>query len=392
MKLIKEFIALDLRYLEKVNTGLARYAINISKYLINLNENKKFKFILILPPEKFCIHLKDYISHIKNNAEIIYWDQKRLLRWKFPFFIIDAKLYYFLLKRKIGVFFCPYVDPPLLPGINVISTIHDTTPIDVKDYFQNFKFLKKSLYLIRLLFTLYTSNIILTVSNSSKERLISIYSRHFFKLKSKLQNIRVIPNGVYLNRSEKDNFLIKSLNKYNLPEQKYFLYVGDRRPHKNIESVIKLVNQFNKKFNKNFKLILAGSNSYKNFKLLSKIKNNKSFVIEIVNPTDLELDYLYEECVALCFLSLSEGFGIPILEAAIRGKKIIANKIPIFEEIAPPESLLIDTKNLERNLDDINEYLNNKCFPNKKFIEKNWCWEKSASLLSKILLTIINSN
>ena len=66
--------------------------------------------------------------------------------------------------------------------------------------------------------------------------------------------------------------------------------------------------------------------------------------------------------------------------------------IPIFEEIAPPESLLIDTQNLERILDDMNEYLNNKCFPNKKYIEKNWCWKKSASLLSKILLTIINSN
>ncbi|MDA9746861.1 glycosyltransferase family 4 protein [Prochlorococcus sp. AH-736-M13] len=388
MKLKNNFVALDLRYLEKENTGLARYSINISKYLINNNE--KLKFIVILPPEKYSIHLKDYVNDIKNNSDIIYWDQKRLLRWKFPFFIIDAKLYYFLLRRKIRVFFCPYIDPPLLPGINVISTIHDTTPIDVKDYFQNLKFLKKSLYAFRLLITLYTSNLILTVSNSSKNRLIAIYSKHFLKLKSKLENIKIIPNGVYLNRYKKDNFVHKTLKKYNLSKKKYFLYVGDRRPHKNIESIINLINLYNKKFNEDFQLILAGSNSYKNFKLLSKIKNHKSFVIEIVNPNDIELDYLYKECEALCFLSLSEGFGIPILEAAIRGKKIIANKMPIFEEIAPPESLLIDIKNFESALDQMNEYLNNKSFPNKKDIEKKWCWENSASLLSKILLTIIN--
>ena len=170
------------------------------------------------------------------------------------------------------------------------------------------------------------------------------------------------------------------------------MYVGDRRPHKNIGSIINIINQYNKKFNKDFKLILAGSNSYKNFKLLKKIESHKSFVIEIFNPTDFELNYLYEECIALCFLSLSEGFGIPILEAALRGKKIIANKIPIFKEIAPPESLLIDTQDFQKTLYEINAYLNSKCFPNKKFIEKNWCWEKSANLLSKILLTIINSN
>ena len=391
MKLIKKFIAIDLRYLEKENTGLARYAINISKYSINENKNKKFKFIVILPPEKFCMHLKDYIDDVKKNAEIIYWDQKRLLRWKFPFFLIDAKLYYFLLKRKIGVFFCPYIDPPLLPGINVISTIHDTTPIDVKDYFQNLKFLKKSLYILRLLLTLYTSSLILTVSNSSKKRLISIYS-NYLKLESKLNNIKIVPNGVNLNRSNKDNFVNKNLLKYNFLTKKYFLYVGDRRPHKNIATIINLINQYNKKFNKDFKLILAGSKSYKNLKLLKKIKNHKSLVIEIINPTDNELDYLYKNCAALCFLSLSEGFGIPILEAAIRGKKIIANKIPIFEEIAPQESLLLDMQNFETNLYEIDTYLSNKSFPKKENIEKKWGWENSASLLSKILLTIINSN
>ena len=390
MKSIEKFVALDLRYLEKENSGLARYTINISKYLINENKNNKLNFIAILPPEKFCIHLKDYINEIKKNSDIIYWDQKRLLRWKFPFFFVDLKLYYFLVKRKIKVFFCPYIDPPLLPGINVISTIHDTTPIDVKDYFQNLKFFKKSMYALRLLLTLYTSSIVLTVSKSSKKRLISIYSKYFFKLKSKLKNIKVIPNGVYLPRSKKDNLDNNILKKFNLSKKEYFLYVGDRRPHKNIGCVINLINQYNKKFNQDFKLILAGSNSYINFKLLSKIKNFNSFVIEIVDPTDLELDYLYKECSALCFLSLSEGFGIPILEAAIRGKKIIANKIPIFEEISPPESLLIDTNNFEKALYEINKYLNNKRFPNKKYIEKNWCWKNSASLLSKILLTIIN--
>ena len=46
MKLTNKFVALDLRYLEKENTGLSRYAINISKYLIK--ENKKTNLNLLL--------------------------------------------------------------------------------------------------------------------------------------------------------------------------------------------------------------------------------------------------------------------------------------------------------------------------------------------------------
>lgn len=390
MNLKKKLVALDLRYLEKKYTGLSRYAINISKNLIKENDNKKLNYFLILPPKTFCSHLTEDINKLKKNSEIIYWDQKRKLRWKFPFFIFDIKLYYFLLKKKIGTYFCPYIDPPLLPGINVISTIHDTTPIDISNYFQNFQQVKKLLYSFRLLITLYSSNIILTVSNSTKARLISLYSKELFQLKEKLENIKVIPNGVLLNISNKDNIKLNDLNKYNLSKNKYFLYVGDRRPHKNIQSIILFVKLYNKKFNKNFKLILAGSNSYKNFKLLSMINQNKRFILEIINPNDSVLDYLYNHCEALCFLSLSEGFGIPILEAAIREKKIIANNIQIFKEVAPSQSLLIDPSNFENMLEDINKFLNNDIFPDKKNIKKKWSWKKSASLLSKILLSTMD--
>ena len=390
MNLNKKFVALDLRYLEKKYTGLSRYAINISKYLIKENTNKKLNYLIILPPRIFCSHLTDYINKIKTNSEIIYWDQKRHLRWKFPFFIFDIKLYYYLLKRKVGTYFCPYIDPPLLPGINVISTIHDTTPIDVKDYFQNFQIIKKLLYGFRLLITLYSSNIILTVSYSTKSRLISLYSKQLFQLKDKVENIKVIPNGVSLNKSNKDNIELDDFSKSKLTKNKYFLYVGDRRPHKNIQSIILFVKLYNMRFNKNFKLILAGSKSYKNFKLLSMINQNKRFILEIINPKDSLLDHLYNNCEALCFLSLSEGFGIPILEAAIRGKKIIANKIQIFKEVAPSQSLLIDPNDFENILEDINKYLNNDIFPVKQDIKKKWSWINSASLLSKILLSTMD--
>ena len=41
-------------------------------------------------------------------------------------------------------------------------------------------------------------------------------------------------------------------------------------------------------------------------------------------------------------------------------------------------------------LEDINKYLKNDILPDKKYINKNWSWEKSASLLSKILLSTMD--
>lgn len=48
---------------------------------------------------------------------------------------------------------------------------------------------------------------------------------------------------------------------------------------------------------------------------------------------DGELSYLYDHSRALILPSYAEGFGLPIVEAALRGRAVICSDIPVFREV-----------------------------------------------------------
>ena len=54
----------------------------------------------------------------------------------------------------------------------------------------------------------------------------------------------------------------------------------------------------------------------------------------IRDGSDRELAYWYHQCCAIICPSRAEGFGLPLIEASCYGKQVIANRIPIFEEVA----------------------------------------------------------
>jgi glycosyltransferase involved in cell wall biosynthesis len=50
---------------------------------------------------------------------------------------------------------------------------------------------------------------------------------------------------------------------------------------------------------------------------------------------DGELKWLYEQCRLFVFPSLDEGFGLPVVEAAVSGAPMVLSDIPAFRELAP---------------------------------------------------------
>ncbi|UOX99766.1 glycosyltransferase family 4 protein [Blastococcus sp. PRF04-17] len=51
--------------------------------------------------------------------------------------------------------------------------------------------------------------------------------------------------------------------------------------------------------------------------------------------SDEALRWLYEQCRLFVFPSLDEGFGLPVVEAAICGAPMVLSDIPAFRELAP---------------------------------------------------------
>ena len=87
----------------------------------------------------------------------------------------------------------------------------------------------------------------LTVSYTSKNILINRYKNLPF-LKQKLNDITVIYNGITKFEGKAGNYNYKKI----FSKRHFFLYVGDRRNHKNLFYTIELIKKYNSFYKKDY--------------------------------------------------------------------------------------------------------------------------------------------
>lgn len=118
-------------------------------------------------------------------------------------------------------------------------------------------------------------------------------------------------------------------------ESPYFVYTGNAYPHKNLKRLIQAVVLLN--INREQKIILVIASARNIFtlrlqKLIVQLKAQE-FVNLLGFVPDAELGSLYKNSLGFVFPSLSEGFGLPGLEAMNAGALVLASEIPVFKEI-----------------------------------------------------------
>jgi glycosyltransferase involved in cell wall biosynthesis len=124
----------------------------------------------------------------------------------------------------------------------------------------------------------------------------------------------------------------------------YFLYVGNSYPHKNLERAIKATILLNKNVSQKVSLVIVSARSVFIQRLETMVKNQKAKSLITIIPfvTDAELAQLYRGSVGYLFPSLSEGFGLPGLEALAIGTILVASDIPVFKEVYADNVIYFD--------------------------------------------------
>ena len=114
---------------------------------------------------------------------------------------------------------------------------------------------------------------------------------------------------------------------------KFLMYVWRPQPHKNLERLVKAFVMLKDK-HPDLKLVLVGKTDAEYRRLA---KNVESTNIENVVFTDCvsegQLRWLYEHTAAYVFPSLSEGFGLPPLEAMMHGAPVVSSKATCLPEV-----------------------------------------------------------
>ncbi len=119
----------------------------------------------------------------------------------------------------------------------------------------------------------------------------------------------------------------------------FVLFVGRLEVRKNLPHVIEAVLPLEQ-----FDLVLVGEPGYGHESIandhLSRIPDHRLHVLSQLTPG--ELDWLYRQAIATLLPSFEEGFGLPILEAMIRGCPVITSNCSASAEVGGYSAVLVD--------------------------------------------------
>lgn len=290
-----------------------------------------------------------------------------------------------LIKNKI-LLHVPHYNVTLMYNGPIVTTIHDISHIILKNIFRSPA--KRIFARIMISSALKKSQVIITVSEFTKQEIL----RNF---RVNPDKIKVIHNGIndkYVNASEKqyeNSHVI--LKKYNITSP-YILYVGNIKPHKNIETLLNAFTVLKTEHNIPHTLVIVGHCDTSN-----KIKHPG--VIQINDCSDQDLICLYKSADLYSILSIYEGFGFTPLEAMNFGVPTVVSDIECHREILKDATLYVDKFNIKSVVEGFKEVLTNNELRSKlvskgRILSEKYRWrftaEKTMDIYKEIIRKEIN--
>lgn len=114
---------------------------------------------------------------------------------------------------------------------------------------------------------------------------------------------------------------------------------------------------------------------------------NSGMIKYLGSVSDAELSWLYRKAEALLFLSLGEGFGLPVVEAMHFGCRMILSDIPVFREVAGDEAIYVDPSNPEAIASAIDDLMESKApGPTKRSDNPDDVWDRATARARRLIL------
>jgi len=131
-------------------------------------------------------------------------------------------------------------------------------------------------------------------------------------------------------------------------DELYFLCVGTIEPRKNYETVIRAFERLYE-IDKSPHLVIVGMAGWKHdtFDSLYKKSPAKDHIHLTGYVSEIELDHIYKGALAFISASHFEGFGLPILEAAIQSLPLIVADNSSQKEIVGQRGLLFSASDVD---------------------------------------------
>lgn len=239
-----------------------------------------------------------------------------------------------LKKSGAAIYHSPYYLMPYRLPVPVVLTCYDFIPLIFPEYFTS---RQRIVYRIANKLAFKAASRVITISETTRRDAVRL-------LGVKQERMQAIPLGVDSRFSPAPGREVdKILAKYGLPE-KYVLYVGTNKPHKNLMRLVQAWNTVQREDTSRHALVIAGywDERYPEAKQITE-KMNLSGSVFFAGPVDdSDLPALYTGATLFVFPSLYEGFGLPVLESMACGTPVACSSTDALAEVAGDAASLFD--------------------------------------------------
>ncbi|WP_019587347.1 glycosyltransferase family 4 protein [Deinococcus apachensis] len=230
-----------------------------------------------------------------------------------------------LRRTRPALHFTPGFNPPLASPVPLVFTVHDLIHLDVPEEAG----WTRRLYYDRVVRpALHHAARVLTVSEASRQRLLEWGG-------VPETQVVVVGNGVGPNFTPDGDV--------HQPGYPYLLYVGNRKPHKNVP---RLLRAFAALGLPELRLVLSGPPDAETAHLALSLGVYDRVVFSGLIPEE-ELPAYYRGASALAFPSLYEGFGLPAAEAMACGVPVVTSTTTSLPEIVGDAAILVDPRDMD---------------------------------------------
>jgi len=368
-------VFLDISFVSSVDfkTGIQRVVSNIAK---NTHENYGFL------PVKYKKNVSLFFwpnKWINKNLDIPF-KKKIILFFTVPVFNSNSKLIfidsiwndYQILSKKIF---------PKLRNkkIKIICVVYDIIPILYPKYCDE-KTIQTFPEYIRLI-SKYSEKI-LCISETVKYNLKEYLSKYQDNEQMKILSWNLGHDIKFLKEINENDI---SNNIKNIFKKKTYLMVGTVEPRKGHNVVLdsfELISDLDLNIN----LCIIGKSGWKNNEIIQRLEKRKNNIYYLGHVDENVLNYAYMHSRCLIQASFAEGYGLPIIEAAKNGVKLLISDLPVFKEVSQDKAVFFKTGSANDLAEKIHEIETEKLkLPNTSDLKVITWKESSIEFIKKAI-------
>ncbi len=320
-------IGIDARKL--TDFGIGTYIQNLVRAIAATDTENRYVLFIGASHANLLDDLPDNFQTVVERSPVYSVRELIALSWR-------------LLRLRLDLYHATHYVLPAIVPCRAVVTIHDIIHLLYPEFLPGPLAYLYAQRMIRR--SLLRGDQIIAGSQNTKADLME-----YFEVNG--QKINVIYYGVSQRFSERlsERALAAKLGPLGL-EPGYTLFVGNPKPHKNLDSVVKGFARALEIGELDSRLVCVGNRESRDFKIRLRaeqlgIGDRVSLLGHVDDDT---LTALYQGADLFLYPTLYEGFGLPVVEAMASGVPVITSNSSALREVAEGYAQLVDPLDVEQ--------------------------------------------